>query len=407
MGPAILLATSCRWYATARIAIAFANAGCRVDIVCPRGHPAKFTGIVNRQYAYHGTRPLYSFRAAITSSSPDLIVPCDDQATMHLHHLHASSDATREIIERSLGNPEAYPAFTARTRFLRGARSAGIAVPDTDEVTDLGSLRSWIAVSGLPAYLKVDATSGGVGVKYVADIEGAERAYRQLAAPPSTVRTVKRLLVNSDASRILPWLQRKRSAVSVQKVIRGVEANSAIACWHGRLLACSSAQVLQRQNTTGPATVLRFFENRQMRIAAEKVAASLNLTGLFGLDYMLDEETGIPHLIEFNGRATQTCHLNFGEGRNPIDALAGAISGTSVTSLNEVNSETVALFPQEWKRDPASKFLRSGFHDVPWAYPDLVRDCIKRQLHEAKWLSYERWLSFWEPAKPSRSSTLS
>jgi carbamoylphosphate synthase large subunit len=405
MGPVILLATSCRWYATARLAIAFASAGCCVDMVCPRGHPARVTRVVNRQYTYHGTRPLPSFEAAIDSSRPDLIVPCDDQATTHLHHLHASSNAseTRETIERSLGGPEAYPWFTARTQFLRCARGAGIAVPDTDEVPDSASLRSWLAVSGVPAYLKVDATSGGVGVKYVADIEGADRAYRQLAAPTSTVRMMKRLVVNSDASHILPWLKRRRSVVSVQKVIRGVEANSAIACWRGRLLACLSAQVLQRRNRTGPATVLRFFENQQMRAAAEKVAVSLNLTGLFGLDYIIDDETGVPYLIEFNGRATQTCHLNFGDGRNPAQALAAAVAGTTASPASEINCDTVALFPQEWKRDPASKFLCTAFHDVPWAYPELVRTCIKRQLHEAEWLSYERWLAFWDTAKPSRA----
>jgi hypothetical protein len=27
-----------------------------------------------------------------------------------------------------------------------------------------------------------------------------------------------------------------------------------------------------------------------------------------------------------------------------------------------------------------------------------VRACVKRRLHEEKWLSYEKWQSFWEPA---------
>jgi carbamoylphosphate synthase large subunit len=408
MGPAILLATSCRWYATARLAIAFRNAGCLVDVVCPSDHPTRFTRAVKRHFPYHGTRPLQSFQSAIDRSRPDLIVPCDDQATKHLQHLHSSSKAneTRELIEHSLGSPEAYPSFTARTRFLRRAAAAGIAVPETAELAGLAEMRAWLGGCGFPAYLKADATSGGVGVKFVADIEGAERAYRQLSSPISSLRMIKRVVINSDASNVLPWLTRRRSVVSIQKVIRGVDANSAIACWRGRLLACLSAEVLQRRNTTGPATVLRFVDNGQMRSAAEKVANTFHLTGLFGLDYIIEEETGVPYLIEFNGRATQTCHLNFGEGRNPVDALAAAITGTSAVAASPISCETVALFPQEWKRDPASKFLRSAYHDVPWEEPELVRECMKRQLHEAEWLSYDRWLAFWGTAKPSRSSTM-
>ena len=405
MGPRILLATTCRWYATARLAIGFANAGCRVDMVSPHGHPAAKTGLIARQYTYNGIRPLSSFQASIDSAKPDLVVACDDYATIHLRTLHATSNSSliREIIERSLGNPESYAAFTARSSFLRSAGSAGVAVPDTEEIPDIASLRTWFARNEFPAYLKVDGTSGGVGVKLVADIESAEQAFQQLSAPPELARVVKRLLINHDNFLLLPWLQRKRSHVSLQKVIRGVEANSAISCWQGHLLACLSVRVLERRDATGPATVLSILDNESMRATAEKVAARFGLTGLFGLDYIIEEQTGIPYLIEMNGRATQTCHLNLGPGRNPVDALAHATAGNfGVESPKMTDSDTIALFPQEWKRDPASKFLQTAFHDVPWEYPGLVRFCVKKHLHELKWLSYERWVSFWSRYKRRR-----
>ena len=400
MGSTVLLVTTCRWYTTARLAIAFSDAGCRVDVVCPRGHPVQKARVVHKQYAYQGTRPLHSLQKAIDAARPDLIVPCDDHATMYLHQLHASSPSpeTRSVIESSLGDPQSYPAYTARTRFLLRAHEAGIPVPDTAEVADLAALRAWLATFGYPAYLKVDASSGGVGVKLVNDIDSAQRAFEQLAAPPKFVRVIKRLLINSDTSLLLPFLKRLRSIVSVQKAIRGVEANSAIACWRGRLLACLSVQVLERRDAKGPATVVRIVENPQMRRTAEKVSTCFGLSGLFGLDYIIDEQTGIPNLIEFNGRATQTCHLDLGLGKNPVDALVGGVSGASPRCLRVTDSDTIALFPQEWKRDPASSYLRTGFHDVPWSYPDLVRACVKRRLHEEKWLSYEKWQSFWEPA---------
>ena len=130
---------------------------------------------------------------------------------------------------------------------------------------------------------------------------------------------------------------------------------------------------------------------------------SYSNTGYEILTAIIEEQTGIPYLIEMNGRATQTCHLNLGPGRNPVDALAHATAGNfGVESPKMTDSDTIALFPQEWKRDPASKFLQTAFHDVPWEYPGLVRFCVKKHLHELKWLSYERWVSFWSRYKRRR-----
>ena len=33
----------------------------------------------------------------------------------------------------------------------------------------------------------------------------------------------------------------------------------------------------------------------------------------------------------------------------------------------------VVFFPDTWQDDPASLFLNSGYHDVPWEQPNLVR----------------------------------
>jgi hypothetical protein len=40
---------------------------------------------------------------------------------------------------------------------------------------------------------------------------------------------------------------------------------------------------------------------------------------------------------------------------------------------------TVAFFPQEWRRDPASEPLRSAFHDVPWDDPGLFVAMINKR----------------------------
>jgi hypothetical protein len=89
---------------------------------------------------------------------------------------------------------------------------------------------------------------------------------------------------------------------------------------------------------------------------------------------MLDAQTRDAYMIEINPRATQVGHLAFGEGHDLATALASAFTGTVVPAAPRVTeNDVIALFPQEWHRDPASAFLRTGYHDVPWDQPDLKR----------------------------------
>ena len=52
-------------------------------------------------------------------------------------------------------------------------------------------------------------------------------------------------------------------------------------------------------------------------------------------------------------------------------------------------NDTIALFPQEWLRDPASPFLQSGYHDVPWDEPELIRSCARKR-HKKGEVEFQR-----------------
>ena len=69
MKPKVLLATTCRWFPTARLGMALANAGCVVDAVCPSGHPLSRTGAVHQTHVYNGLAPLTSFADAIAAAN--------------------------------------------------------------------------------------------------------------------------------------------------------------------------------------------------------------------------------------------------------------------------------------------------------------------------------------------------
>src|SRR5947208_8381704 len=134
--PKVLVAATSRWFTTARLAIALANAGCTVEAVCPPGHPLGNTSAVQQTHSYNGLAPLMSLADAIAVTRPDFILPGDDLATQHLHHLYhrerrygKGGALICRVIERSLGAPESFPVVYARTTFMQLAQEEGIRVP--------------------------------------------------------------------------------------------------------------------------------------------------------------------------------------------------------------------------------------------------------------------------------------
>jgi hypothetical protein len=141
-------------------------------------------------------------------------------------------------------------------------------------------------------------------------------------------------------------------------------------------------EVVNKKYAAGPATVMRLIDNVEMTSAVEKMVRRLNLSGTHGFDFMLEASSGAAYLIEINPRITQVAHLALGSGRDLPAALTAALLGSNLQPSPKVtDNDTITLFPQEWMRDPASPFLQSGYHDVPWGEPELIRACIRHALN--------------------------
>jgi formate-dependent phosphoribosylglycinamide formyltransferase (GAR transformylase) len=379
--PIVLIAATSRWVPTARLAIALSQAGFLVDAVCPARHPLGKIRALQQRYLYRGLTPLSSFAHAIAATKPDLIVPGDDLATLHLQRLHhraGSQSQLGQLIESSLGRAESFPTVQARTAFMELAERAGVRVPKTAVIENAAALKKWAVRMGFPTVLKANGTSGGDGVRIVRTLEEAERALRSLAAPPLLSRAVKRAVIDRDKTLLRPWLMRRSSVVNAQEFVAGREATSAVACWQGRVLAGLHFEVVHKRDSAGPSSVVRVIENAEMLAASEEMVARLGLSGLHGFDFMVEAHTGNAYLIEINPRATQVGHLTLGSGRDLPAALYAAVSGTAVEAAPRVTeNDTIALFPQEWMRDAGSPFLRSAYHDVPWEEPELMQSCLR------------------------------
>jgi hypothetical protein len=388
--PSILLTATLRWPIAARLAIAFAGMGCRVEALAPRGHPVAHTRAIRRVHAYSDFRPIASLRAAITAAEPDLIVPCDDDAAVHLHRVYEESvgeDAAgygpRALIGRSLGVPEACLLATRRGRLLALAAEEGVRIPATAVAATRGELRDWLAQHGVPAVMKIDCSWGGQGVAVVRSQDEALHAFGLMGARPSIVNAARRTLLDRDPALLLRALKGARRAVTLQKFVPGRPANRAVACWHGRVLAGISVEALETQHPTGPATVVRVIQNAEMSGAVVRLVRRLGISGLWGADFVLDSGSGAAYLIEMNPRATPICHLPLGVGRDLPAALYAQLTGSPpAATAVAIDHDVIALFPGEWRRQATSSHVRQDYHDVPWDEPGLVRDGIERPWAE-------------------------
>jgi len=379
-GLRILLTDTKRWAVGVRIGIELAQMGCDVAMLCPaEGHPVQTVRSIRRRFVYDGFAPVASLRTAIDRFRPDLVLPTCDRGLAHLHRLHDQAWGDGEdwivaCIERSLGPAESYPIVSNRYKLLRLAQEEGIRVPTTMPLSSVSDLPAAEDL-GLPLVVKADGTWGGCGVKVARTREELETAFCDLRGRGGVPRLVKELALNRDRCNTLHDWWSFHPEMIAQRFVEGRPANCAVACLEGKVLAGIAVEVIATNGDRGPASMIEIVEGTEMLRAAEKIARRLRLSGFFGLDFMVEPETGAAWLIEMNARCTQPCSLPLGTGRNLPVALCAALAGVPepesacLTALSRI-----AYFPK-----PAGSFADSvdlpvwSYHyDIPADEPDLV-----------------------------------
>jgi thioesterase domain-containing protein/glutathione synthase/RimK-type ligase-like ATP-grasp enzyme len=383
MKPRVLLAQSLIWPNVARLSIVFHAAGFEVDVIAPQRHPVHNMRSPHRSLRYRSASPRASLKAAIEASRPQLIVPCDDRIVAHLHALHGETAATgnsdgsswmSKLIESSLGAPQSYNLLRSRSQLGALAGLPDIRVPQTDPVATLRQLREWIGRHGAPAVLKLDGTWGGRDVILIRNSSETALAFLKMQLHRSRTRQLKKALSDRDIEPLLDFVRRPARGVSVQAFVPGRLANCAIACWRGEVLASIAVEVVQRAADFGIATVVRPVVGEAMIATARSISRHLELSGIYGFDFVMDADSQQANLIEINPRATQINHLPFGTGGDFATALRLALEGKArAENAMARDAGEIALFPQEWQRDPTSAYLTSAYHDVPHEEPELTK----------------------------------
>src|SRR5205823_3097860 len=105
--------------------------------------------------------------------------------------------------------------------------------------------------------------------------------------------------------------------------------------------------------------------------------AHTRFTGFAMPEFIVDGATGAAYLLEFNPRPAPQTHLPAEViGVDLCRAWHAHIAGESPPKLaGPIIGRTVAMFPQEWLRDPDSAHLRpeNAVQDVPNDDPRLLQ----------------------------------
>lgn len=368
--PLLMVATATQWLGAARMPRNLANAGFAVSLLVPRGSVAeKSRFLVNVGHLPANATPaawVEAFASMVESTSPRLVLPCDDTALRLLMLLALSPPAmmpaalhlqVAALIVDSLGDPAFYRTSIDKTTIGPAAAALGVRVPESIVVTALDDAKRFIATHGFPIVIKRSHSTAGEGVALCADQGMVAREFARLMAMPALD------LDDLAAGRIV-----------LQEFIAGkIHFYTAVA-WRGALVSGVAVEKIEGE-LKGPTSAVRYFASPQMHAATARLTAGLGITGIFSPEFIVDPAGGEPYLLEINRRISHGTHRGARINVDAGAALYAAMHGTAAPrgQLAPGEEHFCAHFPHEWIRDPQSPLLRRLPVDVPWDEPELAR----------------------------------
>jgi predicted ATP-grasp superfamily ATP-dependent carboligase len=368
--PALLVVTMGTDYiAPARMPRELGAAGFSVSLLAPEGALATRTRFVERQFHFppEPTHLLWLQTVAHAAQSvrADLILPGDDITLRLLMQLvlaplpALSSDVQQRLaalVERSLGDPAHYLDSVDKTRLVTLARKVGVPVPAGEAVANETDAVAVASALGYPVIVRPAFGSEGAGVAKCDDVLQVREAMRALP-------------------RVEGWNPVTEKVALVQRFVSGGGRNRPAAVWQGRELAgVTRAKIRSYPEPRGPSSVARYVAEPQLAAQDARLMAALGATGFLSTQYIVDERTGEALLIEINRRMTPATHTARLVGVDLAAAFAAGFHGREWTGPLDMPKErecTLALFPQEWLRDPESAELEAHPTDAPWDDPQL------------------------------------
>jgi predicted ATP-grasp superfamily ATP-dependent carboligase len=272
-----------------------------------------------------------------------------------------------KLIVASLGDPAFYRPSIDKTLFSGAAEALGVRVPAHAVVAAPEDADAFVATHGFPIVLKRAQSTAGDGVAICADRAELRSEFARLLGLREWV------LDDFPTDRLL-----------IQQYIAGRICYYTAASWNGSLVGGFAVEKLAG-TPKGPSSVARYFRSVQMRDATAKLARGFGMSGIFSPEFVVQERTGDAYMLELNRRISHGTHRGALMNLDLAVALHAALHGLPSTTRSELDDDEehrCAHFPQEWVRDPGSRYLHDCEVDVPWDEPELMEALVKDALRQ-------------------------
>jgi carbamoyl-phosphate synthase large subunit len=376
----------------ARLPGALVKAGFTVAALCHARTFLASTRHLTRVHPWpkgrHRSAWLAALATALTDATPDVVIPGDQRAAALLLDIAAGTLADPilaphlDLLRASLGAGD-HGERCLKIATCAAARALGCLVPAAETVTDAQAALAFAAREGWPVVLKRDFGASAEGVQICPDAAAVARAWTELTAKPRPRSLVRRLAGKLRGRFLTDWTQARPGGVQAMRHVTGRVAGFSLTAWRGETLAAYGTLREQTHPAPlGPSSVVRFLDHPGMAATAAALAQRWQASGFLSFDFILDDDDRA-WLLECNPRPVPTTHLAPLAGADLCGALAAAIAGRPPPPPPPRQAERVALFPQEWRRDSNSRWLREAHHDVPWDDPPLLRRLVDAFATEA------------------------
>ena len=394
MRPRVLLIALTDWFGPTRLPASLRAAGFDVGLLSdPESLIAQSSFI---DYRFHLSPshirlglvgPIFR---SILDFAPRAVIPCDEEAATLLQNLALSwddargfggqrkvmvPDVVRELLLRALGDARSYPLRRNRALARRTITGLGGVCPPSAPVPYLQVAEAFAAEHGFPVVLTREERIDGRGDLVChsnAELRAAYSDFTNEMDSPASWR---------DRARWLGWtllsgyhlagdLSRPAFAngplLNVEKQMPGQPATYSMVALEGRLLAGIAAVAeADFPPASGRASVVRLIDEPAMTDLGRKVMGRFGYTGFAGMDFTLDRNTSQLTFLKFNPRPTPLVHLGPLAGGDLCAAFYEGLTGGVLVPQKLTRETTVALFPQDWMRDPDAVDRAAEHLDIP------------------------------------------
>lgn len=368
------------WMGISRLPSALSRAGFTTYALCPIGSYISFTKFLNSSityptFTYTRSRIFYiPLMYSLIKYRPDIILPGDEEALSALQNFsNALSNLPffsrySKLINKSLADRKFDKVLMTKSSFIEKCVEWGIRAPANILVKSEKEAIDAALKLNYPVVLKIDGGYGGSGVFICQNVSELIKNFSA-----SNGFSVTKFLKSFLKSLFFINATDSTQSISLQQFVPGITGHLPFCALNGKLLGSNPMLKLKTYpGSTGPTSVSCGFNNKEIVQFAETAVEKMSYTGFGALDFIVEEATNKLFIIELNPRPTPSCHFSSSLVANDLCGIFFKAIHHLPFQESPYKDFTVAMFPNETKRDPKSPYLTEAHHDIPLDDPKLL-----------------------------------